>query len=204
MSAGCAFSDMDADRNSGVAGALLVAGVVLTVLGFVAAEAAYPGYSTSAQTISALGAASAPPASRAVFNATMVGAGLVLLVATGFLSRTATPRRVTGILAVAAVGAAGVGVFPAQTGVPHFVAAMLAFGGVGVAALVAGRSASGAFRSLSLALGAAELLALAAFVALGDATPLGVGGIERWVAYLGLLWVAAFGGRRTAGDPATR
>jgi len=198
MSRRRALGDVNPDQFRDAAGALLVAGAVLTVLGFVAAEAAYPGYSTSAQTISALGAADAPAAAQTVFNATMVAAGALLLLATYALRRGDRSRRVTAILAITAVGVAGVGVFPSQTGVPHFVAAMLAFGGVGVAALAAGFEARGAFRSLSVGLGALELLALAGFVLLGDGTPLGVGGIERWVAYLGLLWIAAFGGRLTA------
>jgi hypothetical membrane protein len=88
----------------------------------------------------------------------------------------------------------GIALFPAHTGAPHLVAALIAFGGIGVGALLAGRVFGGAFGWMSYVLGSAELLALLGFLALAGDNPLGVGGLERWVAYLGAIWVIAFGG----------
>lgn len=185
---------MQTERVRALAGAALVAGGAGTVLGFVTAEALYPGYSAADQTISALGAADAPAASKTVFNATVVAAGALLAGVAAALSRLYDSRAFVTVAAVTAIGVAGVGVFPAQTGLLHFLAAVLAFGGTGVTALVAARVLRPPFRYVSATFGGLELVAFALFVAVGDGTPLGIGGLERWVAYLGLLWVVAFGG----------
>ncbi|WP_230893336.1 DUF998 domain-containing protein [Halobacterium sp. KA-6] len=187
-------TSMDAGRARTLAGTALVVGGVLTVLGFVTAEVLYPGYSAADQTISALGAAGAPPASQAVFNGTMVVDGLLVMFAAYALRAVYDRPLFPGIFAVAGVGIVGVGVFPSQTGVPHFVAAFVAFGGLSLSALAAAATVRGPMRYVSIVLGVAELIAFVAFVALADATPLGIGGLERWVAYLGLAWVLAFGG----------
>ncbi|WP_353634375.1 DUF998 domain-containing protein [Halobacterium sp. NMX12-1] len=185
---------MDSGRARTLAGTALVVGGALTVLGFVTAEALYPGYSAADQTISALGAADAPAASQTTFNATMVVTGLLLLPVAYALHEVYGRPVLTGVFAVTAVGVAGVGAFPTQTGVPHVVAAFVAFGGLGASALAAGATVRGPMRYVAGLLGVAELLALVAFVALGGGTPLGIGGLERWVAYLGVAWVLAFGG----------
>jgi len=97
-------------------------------------------------------------------------------------------------------GLIGVGLFPAQTGLPHLVASLLTFGGLGVTALVVPGLVQGPFRGVSAVLGALELLALVLYVVLGGGTFLGVGGLERWVAYLALVWAVSFGGFLLAGD----
>ncbi|HPR66147.1 MAG TPA: hypothetical protein PLM24_03325, partial [Methanothrix sp.] len=53
------------------------------------------------------------------------------------------------------------------------------------------------FRELSAGLGGIALLNLALFFALGMDSPfmeLGIGGLERWVAYPVVLWTVGFGG----------
>ena len=170
---------MESGRARALGGSLLVGGGALTVLGFVTAEVLYPGYSAADQTISALGAAGAPPDSQAVFNATMVVAGLMTLFAAYVLRAVYSRPLFPGIFAVAGIGVAGVGVFPSQTGAVHFVAAALAFGGLGVTALAAAATVRGPMRYVSVVLGVAELVAFVAFVSLGGGTPLGIGGLER-------------------------
>jgi hypothetical membrane protein len=195
MSGACERSNtMDSERARTLAGVALVGGGAATVLGFVTAEALYPGYSAADQTISALGAAEAPAAAQLVFNGTMVVGGLLLMGVAVGLQHVFSRRAFSAVAAVAGVGVLGVGLFPAQTGLPHFLAAVLAFGGIGVTAVVAATVLGGPFAHVSGVLGGLELLAFALFVAIGDGTPLGIGGLERWVAYLGLLWVTAFGG----------
>jgi hypothetical membrane protein len=175
------------DRHRTLAGVSLVG--VVTVSGFVTAAASFPGYCVSGDTISALGAARAPPGSRTAFTATMVVSGGLVAVAAHALPRASTRRLLPGV-----VGFVGVGVFPAGTGLPHFLAAMVAFVGAGVAAPVVAATHAGPFRYVSAVLGGLELLALVGFVALGGTTPLGIGGLERWVASLGLAWAIAYGG----------
>ncbi|MFB6070360.1 MAG: DUF998 domain-containing protein [Halanaeroarchaeum sp.] len=192
---------MDASRNRAAAGVSLVASGTVTVLGFVTAATQYPGYSPTEQTISALGSAGAPPGSQALFNGAMVLAGLLLFAGAVALYRVGDRPLLVGLVAVTGVvGLAGVGLFPSQTGALHTVAAMAAFGGAGLTALVVAGTVAGPFRYVSAVLGGFELVALALFVVLAGDNPLGVGGLERWVAYLGLAWVLAFGGFLLPGD----
>ncbi|MGB9985805.1 DUF998 domain-containing protein [Salarchaeum japonicum] len=186
---------MSENRSRAIAGGLVLAVGVLLALAFTTAEAFYPGYSTSTQTISALGSDTGTPNSRLVFNGAMVVSGGLLAVAAYFLRDVYESAVVPALVAVTGVvGFAGVGLFPSQTGAPHALAAMVSFGGSGLLALAVARAESAAFRYASGVLGVAILLALVGFVGLGGGTPLGVGGLERWVAYLGIVWAASYGG----------
>lgn len=186
---------MDQARYRTIAGLSLIGAGSVSVLGFITAEALFPGYSTSGQTISALGAAEATPASQTVFNTAMVVSGIFTSVSAYGIHHVYGRRLLTGVLATTAVGGLiGVGLFPSQTGIPHFLAAMIAFFGLGLSALLVATTVDGPFRYTSAVLGVLELGALVLFVTLGDSTPLGIGGLERWVAYLGLVWATAFGG----------
>lgn len=183
------------------AGLLLLAAGVVTLLGFVTAASLYPGYSLADQTISALGAADAPAESETVFNVAMALAGLLAVAGAAGLKRAGLGPWLAGVVGATGLGGMiGIAVFPAQTGTPHAIAALIAFGGIGLSAVIAARTFGGAFGWVSLVLGVAELGALAAFIALKGANPLGVGGLERWVAYLGAVWVIAFGGFMIANE----
>jgi hypothetical protein len=84
---------------------------------------------------------------------------------------------------------------------------VVTFASGGAAGILATRAQAGAFRFASFLLGAVALanLALLALDQAGRSTPvfraLGVGGVERWVAYPISLWLVAFGayltGRRS-------
>lgn len=186
---------MDQARGRILAGVTLVGAGTVLLLGFVTAETLYPGYSSADQTISALGSADATRASRSVFNLAMVLAGVLTLGSAYGLHHVYRHRPLTALVGVTAMGGlVGVGVFPSQTGLPHFVAAMIAFTGVGLIALVTASIDRGPIRYLSLLFGVLELGSLALFLTVGGATPIGIGGLERWVAYLGIIWVIAFGG----------
>jgi hypothetical membrane protein len=112
-------------------------------------------------------------------------------------------RRWSISLVVAAMGAGalGVGVFPGNTGGIHALFAMLTFIGGGLAAIVTARATRPPFRYLSIALGVISLGSLFSYILLGEGTPLaglGVGGVERWVAYPIVIWVTGFGGYLSA------
>lgn len=182
-------------RHRTLAGASLVGVGVLLLLATTTAEAFYPGYSTATQTISALGGPDAPPTSKLVFNGIIVVCGLWLGVAAYSLYQVYGSLALTASTAITGLGGlAGVGLFPMQTGLPHTVAAFLAFGGAGVTALVAATVFRGAFRVVSATLGILILATFVCFVTLGGSTPLGIGGLERWVHYLALAWTTATGG----------
>jgi len=58
--------------------------------------------------------------------------------------------------------------------------------------------------ALLFAAGAVALLDLALYFALGPSSPfaaLGIGGLERWVAYPIILWTVGFGGHRMGLGP---
>jgi hypothetical membrane protein len=184
-------------RYRSVAGGTLVATGAISILGIITAEALYPGYSTSGDTISALGAAGpggAVEPSATTFNGAMIASGVLLLVAAYALHEVYAHRARTGIVTVSAQGVAGVGVFPAQYALLHTVAAFVTFAGGGLAALVVASIVSDGFRYVSVVLGVVALVALVLFVALGGTTPLGIGGLERWITYPVQIWIAAFGG----------
>jgi hypothetical membrane protein len=112
-------------------------------------------------------------------------------------------RRWSISLVVAAMGAGalGVGVFPGNTGGIHALFAMLTFVGGGLAAIVTARATRPPFRYLSITLGVISLGSLLSYVLMGEGTPLmplGIGGVERWVAYPIVIWVTGFGGYLSA------
>ena len=196
--------DGNRDRYRSIAGLSLVGAGTVSILGIIVAEALYPGYSASGQTISALGAAGgaggAVRPSATIFNGAMVVSGLLTLAAAYGIHRSVERRPLTAVVVVTGLGVAGVGLFPAHTGIPHFVAALAAFAGGGLSAIVAATAVDGAFRYVSVALGVVALVALAAFLALGGSTALGIGGLERLITYPTQIWTLAFGGYLLGGS----
>ena len=139
--------------------------------------------------------------STTIFNLTMMASGLLVLVGAAFLQLALAHRPTTLVVAVVGMGALGVGVFPGNTGGIHAVFAMFTFIGGGIAAIVTARETRPPFSYLSAALGAVSLAVLFSYLLLGDGTPiapLGVGGVERWVAYPIVIWITAFGGYLSA------
>lgn len=186
---------MASGQYRAIAGLAILAGATVIVFGFITAAALFPGYSMADDTISALGADEGTAESNLVFNGAMVLGGVLTLIGAYGLHRVYDHALLTTVFAVTAVvGYIGVGVFPAQTGAPHAVAAFVAFGGTGISALVVATVIEGPYQLVSGVLGVAELVALLAFVVVGASNPLGLGGLERWVAYFGVVWAMGFGG----------
>jgi hypothetical membrane protein len=196
------------------AGILLFVFGLVTMMGIITAEAFYPGYNAGVQEISDLGA-SVPPnsvivePSATIFNTTMLVAGLLVLGATYFLRRAYRDRLLTAVFALLSVGLLGVGVFDGSEVPMHGLFALLTFTTGGLAAVTASRVVPRTFRYASLAVGGFVLLLLVSVIGFGIAgvthpmAPLGLGGIERFVAYPVVLWLLAFGGYLLAG-PAER
>ncbi len=184
------------------AGALLFLVGVLAFLGIITAETFYPGYSTSQNQISDLGATQPPNSiimqpSATIFNATMIVSGLLIIAASYFIHRAFRSYAVTVSLALFGIGALGVGIFPGNYGDLHAIFALLTFIAGGLSAIVTYRVETSPFRYFSIALGAISLLNLLLYYILGGSSPFvifGLGGLERWIAYPVLLWVTGFGG----------
>jgi hypothetical membrane protein len=186
--------------NTKAAGALLLVGGVQFVIALVIAEAVYPGYSVSANYISDLGVWGEPSA--LVFNPSIILFGLTVLASSYFIQKHFGNRLITVLLAVAGAGALGVGIFPENTfvvndvSVIHSISALLAFVGGGATAIATYKITKPPFRYLSAILGAATLTATALFATTRDMGYLGigVGGMERMMAYPTLLWIISLGG----------
>jgi len=137
-----------------------------------------------------------------VFNASIVVMGLLILLAV-VLIQTAFPRRRTrtiglGLLALAGLGAIGVGLSPEDVNITvHSVSALLAFLGGGLSLLVLGFAMLrdtrwDGFRAFTLLCGLVDLVALILFVSKTYAG-LGVGGMERLIIAPVLLWSIVVG-----------
>ena len=190
-------------RYLAVAGALLFAAGLIAFMGIITAEALYPeGYSTSQNAISDLGGTEPPDSvieepSATIFNSAMMATGLLVLVSAVFL-QIGTRRWLAAVfVALFGLGALGVGVFPGDTGTIHALFALLTFGAGGVAAITCYAIETAPFRYFSVVVVSLEIKVLVLFFALGDSSPLaplGMGGVERWVAYPIVIWVLGFGG----------
>jgi hypothetical membrane protein len=172
-----------------VAGFLLFVAGVECVLGIIVAEALYTGYSTSLNYISDLGIGP----SALVFNSAVFLLGVLSLSSVYFVWKEFRSRFFTVVLAVAAVGAMGVGIFTEHMLAFHAAFSLTLFAFAGISAVVSFRVAKSWFSYVSIALGIISLAALPLMVS-GNDLGLGIGGMERLIAYPSLLWMIGFGG----------
>jgi hypothetical membrane protein len=185
-----------------IAGALLFSAGVLAFFGIITAETLYPGYSTSQNMISDLGATEPPnsiiiqPAS-SIFSASMAVCGFLVTVASYFIFRAFGRKAVTILICLFGIGVLGVGIFNGSYGTIHGIFALLAFTMGGLAAIASFRIQRAPLRYFSAALGGIALLDLVLYYILGNTSPFavfGLGGLERWIAYPIVFWVVGFGG----------
>ncbi len=190
-------------RLLAAAGVLLVVAGLIAYLGIITAEALYPaGYSTSGNTISDLGATEPPNSvikepSATIFDSAMVSAGLAIIAAALCLAWGFRRVAVTVFTGLTGLGILGVGLFPGNTGNIHAIFALIAFFAGGLAAIVSLTVQSLPFSVISTILGVVSLATLLVYMILGEGSPMagmGIGGVERWVAYPILAWMLSFGG----------
>jgi len=168
---------------------LLALGSLQFIVAILVAEQLYPGYSPFHNYISDLGALKAPTAP--LFNTSVILLGVLGLLAV-FLLRRELGRAGAWLLGIASLGAIGVGFFPEDYGLPHSISALIAFLFGALAVITIGIRRGGIFKPLGITLGAISLVALALFIP-RVSTPLGIGGIERLVAYPVLIFLAIYG-----------
>lgn len=172
-----------------IAGLLLFIAGVEGVLGIILAEALYPDYSTSQNYISDLGVGP----SAIIFNTAIFLLGLFVLSASYFIQKAFNTKLITVPLAVAGIGAMGVGIFTEDALTIHAIFSLITFLFAGIATILAYKLTKPPLSYLSIILGGVTLLALILF---GAETYLGLGkgGMERLIAYPTLLWSTGFGG----------
>lgn len=177
--------------NSKVAGALIFVGATQFILCMLIAECIYPGYSVSNNYISDLGKLDAPSAP--IFNTSVFVLGLTVVAGAYFLRKTIKSRVFLCLLILCGVGAMGVGIFPEDFGLIHFVVSLIAFLFGALSAIASYKFQKVPLSYFAVVLGVISLVALILFgpeVYLG----LGKGGMERMIAYPILLWAIGFGG----------
>jgi hypothetical membrane protein len=190
-------------RDAKIGGLLLSFAGAAILLGFITAEALYPGvYTTHTNTVSHLGASEPPNSvvlqpSAAIFDITMLVAGAMILAGAWFAYRALGRKAVLIPTVLLGVGTLGVGVFPLTHPAPHTLFAFTAFLAGGIAVVLSSRVTTAPFRYLWTTLGAialgATVLALDAFRGWAPMVELGEGGLERWIVYPIILWLVAFG-----------
>ena len=169
-------------------GAILFIGAAQFMLLMIIAEALYPGYSTSANYISDLGVGS----TAVIFNCSIVVFGVLVAVSGYYLFFIFKDKIFSALLVLSGIGALVVGLFPETAGIPHFAGALMAFFPGALALLASYRIVNKPFAWLSVILGLISLAALSHIVIRVD-YGLGVGGIERMIAYPILIWAIGFG-----------
>ena len=190
-------------RNARIAGVLLSLAGAAILMGFITAEALYPGvYTTHTNTVSHLGASEPPNSvvlqpSAAIFDVTMLVAGAMILAGAWFAYRAVGRKAVLIPTALLGIGTLGVGIFPLTHPTPHRLFAFAGFLAGGVAVVLSARLTMAPFRYLWMLLGSvalgATVLALDTFRTWAPMAQLGEGGLERWIVYLIVLWLVAFG-----------
>jgi hypothetical membrane protein len=128
-----------------------------------------------------------------LFDTSIAILGLLILVGAYFLQRAYHWKPATIMIALAGVGALGVGLFPETTGIWHSIFSLIVFLFAGLTALVTARFQKKPMFYFSIILGLVTLLALVLYIG-GDYLGLGPGGMERMVVYPVLLWSLGFGG----------
>ena len=200
-------------QDARIAGVLLSLAGAAILMGFITAEALYPGlYTTHTNTVSHLGASEPPNSvvlqpSAAIFDITMLVTGAMILAGAWFAYRALRRKAVLIPTALLGAGTLGVGVFPLTHPTPHTLFAFTAFLAGGIAVVLSSRVTTAPFRYLWMLLGTvalgATVLALDAFRSWAPMVELGEGGLERWIVYPIVLWLVAFGSYLMA-TPATR
>jgi hypothetical membrane protein len=188
-----------------------VAGVLLSVTGsgmilsISTNEALYPAahhHSTFANEISDLGGTRPPNSymvqpNRMIFIVSMAVAGALVLTATYLLWGVVERRRFLIALGLFGVGIVGIAVFPGNVATYHPLFSMLCFVAGSIAAIMSRKILDVPLRYFAVALGSIALLATVfgsdAFADWGPQEFIGIGGVERWIAYPVLLWLVLLG-----------
>lgn len=168
--------------NKILAGILIFVGTALFLFGIIVSEALYPGYHVTS-VISDLGVGS----TAWLFNSSIIISGIFLIVSAYLFLNIGINKYFTALLGLAGLGATLVGIIPETQGVPHVIAALLLFISGGLMAVTGYYVFRGPFSIISPVLGIIALIATI-FLALNLYFGLGMGGMERMVAYPLIIW----------------
>ena len=189
-----------------VAGIILMVGSIQFLLAVNLAETQFPDYNIAKNVLSDLGG-SIPlhEPSAIIFNLSVIVLGILSLAAVYLILKSGGCRLFSSCLAISALGAVGVGLFPEYTGGPHVFFASLTFFFGSLATIFSYRLGLNIpMVIVSMILGLISLITLLSFIILGLGisnpliTYLGIGGAERIIAYPNLFYLIALGGYLTS------
>jgi len=174
-------------------------------MGLIMAEALYPGYSVSTNTISDLGATCNPTCvihepSAIIFNVSVFILGILGFIGSCFVFRAGYHLPAV-LMMVGSVGAMGVGLFTETTGSLHLLFSGITFLFTGLSAVASYRMSESPLSYCCVVLGLVTLFVLglysnAIFFESGF-FGLGQGGLERVMAYPAVIWVIGIGAHLT-------
>ena len=185
--------------NQRIGATLILFGTAQFLILLNIAESLYSGYSTSQNAISDLGATchssvcTIVQPSSTIFDSSVFLLGLLLVLGSYFLYRERYSRLFCIFLGLAGIGAMGVGLFPETTGSLHTLVSLITFLFGGLAAIYSFRFLPSILRHFSVVMGVITLVALVLYGS-GVYLGLGLGGMERMIAYPVLFWGLAFAG----------
>ena len=132
-----------------------------------------------------------------LFDISIALLGVLILVGAYYLNRAYHWKPATVMIALAGVGALGVGLFPETTGIWHSLFSLVVFLFAGLTAVVTARFQKKPMSYFSVILGIVTLAALLLYMG-GEYLGLGAGGMERMIVYPVLAWSLGFGGHLMA------
>ncbi len=192
-------------QRTRIAGALLALTGIGILMAIITNEALYPAarhYNTFTNTISDLGG-TVPPNSymvqpnRAIFIAMMAVAGALVLVSTYLSWPSIARRRISIGLLVFGVSLVGLAVFPGNVPTWHPWIALTCFMAGSITAIMSRKVLHPPVTYFAVALGVIAVVAtfvgLESFEGTGPQEWIGLGGVERWIAYPVLMWLVMFG-----------
>jgi len=192
--------------NGGKAGIALFLGVLQFGIFEMIAEFVYPNYSVSQNYISDLGppcgtgASCGSQNSWIIFDTSIAIMGVAILISALYLYRHFRWKPTAGLVALAGIGAIGVGIFNESAPYDlHGIFSLVTFLGIGLAAVVSGPLQKPPLRYFGIVLGAVTLISLLLYVpdsgvSFGAMLGIGPGGLERMIVYPVLFWSLAFAG----------
>jgi hypothetical membrane protein len=180
-----------------LSGTLFLIGGLQWLIGLLAAESWYDGYSSRIDYVSDLGTG---PTS-IIYNSSVFIMGLLIVIGSFFLHQAQEKKLLPALLTVSGIGAMGVGVFPGNLQPMHSIFTLLAILFGAFATIASYSHQKKPLSYISIILGMMSLvLSFVFFPYLGlpvgsTETFLGIakGSMERWAIYPILAWIIAFG-----------
>jgi hypothetical membrane protein len=181
------------DYNSKrIAGLLGFVATVQFILAVIICEALYSGYSVGQQFVSDLGNWSLAGSYAAIFNASIIFAGILGFASAYFIQKAFRNRLFTSLLMIGTICTILVGVFAEDIAMPvhGFSALIYLIVGVG-ATFMTYKFVKSPLRYAPIVMGVMIIVAII-LQGSGNYLGLGLGGIERLEIYPGLLWTLVF------------